>query len=100
MAEKREVLELICHGYILVAFSSGELIYKPVPIIIKGSLSKIQVGIDRVRKAMSSANMVVTIHRERRLSFGWAPNQYQLGYSSAFHKSSRSRFSDEMLWLM
>ena len=66
MADKREVLELICHGYVLVAFSNGQLIYKPVPIVIKCRLSKIQVGIDRVRKETSSANMVVTIHREHR----------------------------------
>jgi hypothetical protein len=54
----------VWHSYIPFVLASGQFQAKPDPFVLKGGLSKVQEGIDMLRKGVSAQKIVIEIAGE------------------------------------
>lgn len=58
--KEKEVGEAVWQKYVPGALESGQLQAKPDPIVIKGGLANMQKALDRQKKGVSAAKVVVS----------------------------------------
>lgn len=56
--------EAIWHEFMPAALAKGSFQAKPDPLVIKGGLSKVQEGIDMLRKGVSAKKVVIEVGGE------------------------------------
>ena len=58
---EKEVGIAVWGRYVPEALASGQLLPRPEPLVIKGGLSKVQEGLDRLKQGVSAAKVVVEL---------------------------------------
>lgn len=56
--KEKEVGKAIWGNYVPAALSSGQLVAKPDPLILKGGLSRVQEGLDILKAGVSATKVV------------------------------------------
>ena len=59
--DQKEVGDAVWRKYVPEALSTGQLLAKPDPLLIKGGLHHIQEGLDTLKRGVSAAKVVVEL---------------------------------------